>query len=130
MYCEICHKKIRVKKQLYNLFRIETHHICEYCLMNYPLIVNHQIIPTDLSQINWYSLIHEDDDINGIAYMSFLKPFYLDFIRQKDNSIYLYFDHISDKLMIILQSLEFGQIYLVTLYDNINENEKEHTYVI
>ncbi len=128
MFCEICHKKILVQKSVFNLFKIETHHICEYCLDKYPLDIGYQVLPKDLGLIDWYSLIKHQEQLNGIAYMSFLKPFYLDFLKIKDRSIYLYFDQISDKLITILQSLEFSHIYLVTLYDNINA--KEHAYVI
>ncbi len=127
MFCYICHKKIRVKKYLYNLFQLETHHICEYCLEKYPVMVQYQVIPLDYYKVHWYSLLQTDEKLEGMAYMSFLKPFYLDFLKMKDKPIYLYFDQISDKLITILQSLEH-HVYLVTLYDNINA--KEHAYVI
>lgn len=128
MICEICGLKIITKISIYNIFKTEKHHICEKCLQKYPIDVIHQVIPCSYSTIDWFSLIHEQDVLNGLAYMSFLKPFYLNFLEQQRHSIYLYFDVISDKLLNILQSLAFGKIYLVTLYDEIKE--KEHTYVI
>ncbi len=128
MFCYICQKKILVKKTIFNLFVTETHHICEYCLDLYPIYIQYQVIPKDIGVINWYSLIHSDEDLDGIAYMSFLKPLYIDYLKHDKKSIYLYFDVISDKLMLILQSIGFGDIYLVTLYDEIKE--KEHAYVI
>jgi hypothetical protein len=128
MICEICGLKIVSKITLQNIFKIEKHHICEHCLQKYPIHVTHQVLPCEHGIIDWFSLIHEKEALNPIAYMSFLKPFYMHYINQHSHSIYLYFDGISDKLLNILQSLEFDNIYLVTLYDEIKE--KEQTYVI
>lgn len=128
MICEICGLKIVSKITLHNIFKMEKHHICETCLQKYPIHLNHQVLPCERGTIDWFSLIHEKDELNALAYMSFLKPFYINFLNQHSHSIYLYFDVISDKLLNILQSLAFDKIYLVTLYDEIKE--KEHTYVI
>lgn len=128
MICEICRLKINKKRTIFNLFETEIHHICESCLSKHPVDVSYQVIPKDEGIIKWYALLHETTDLNPMAYMSFLKPFYKDYVKNNKDSIYLYFDSISDKLMIILQSLEFKYIYLVTLYDEINE--KEQAYVI
>ncbi|MFA6800801.1 MAG: hypothetical protein WCR19_01680 [Acholeplasmataceae bacterium] len=119
MICEICKLKIKTKKTLFNLFDEETHHICEACFMKYPLYVQYQVIPLDYGLIHWYSLLRTKDDISGLAYMSFLKPFYLDYVKNVNDSIFLYFDKINDRIMTILQSLEYYNIYLVTLYDEI-----------
>ena len=68
--------------------------------------------------IEWYSLISEEIELNAMAYMSFIKPFYIDFLLIKSEAILLYLDVISVKLINILTSLEW-HIYLVTLYDEI-----------
>lgn len=118
MICYICKKKIVTQVRLYNLFKIETHHICDRCLMLYPIDINYQVIPNQSHVIEWYSMISEETVLDPMAYMSFIKPFYIDFLPIKSQAILLYLDVISDKLINILTSLEW-HIYLVTLYDEI-----------
>lgn len=118
MICFICKKKIITQIKLYNLFQKETHHICERCFKLYPIDIQYQVIPNQHHVIEWFSLMSEKIELNPMAYMSFIKPFYINFLHIKSEAILLYLDVISDKLINILTSLEW-HIYLVTLYDEI-----------
>ncbi len=118
MICYICKKKIINEIKLYNIFKKETHHICEQCYSLYPLNISEQVIPTQKFLMYWYTLQTDIETLNPMAYMSFLKPFYIDFLKYRQHAILLYFDQISDKLINILTSIEW-HIYLVTFYDEI-----------
>jgi hypothetical protein len=59
--------------------------------------------------------------INPIAFMSFLKPYYIDFIKHHIGKTLVIFDILDDHTLEILDSLKFGDIYFVSLYENIEK---------
>lgn len=119
MFCEICRKKISVRKHLFNIFKIDTHHICELCYQKYPLIPKRSIIPIKGGVIIWQSLIQTSDDISPLAHMSFYKPYIIDFILNFHSHVLLIDDYLHADLMNIYDIFEFGDIYFITLYDKI-----------
>lgn len=123
MFCEICNKKITTRRNLFNIFKIERHHICEYCYQKYPLIIKRSMIPIDGGEVIWLSLIQTSEHISPLAHMSFYKPFYIEYLRQYKNQIILIFDKISEDWFTLFDKMKLGDIYLLTLYDNIEKKE-------
>lgn len=124
MLCEHCGKKVKTKRNIFNLFEPETHHLCETCYQKFPLIMNYQVIPIEYGQMHHY--IMNAPIANPIAYMSFLKPYYQHFTLQNNNCVFLYFDEISDQDSLILDHLKLGDLYVVSLYENIEKKEKNY----
>ncbi len=126
MLCEICKKEIVKRHTIHSLFKVEKHHICEFCFNKYPLMMKTSVIPIEKGQILWTSMIKTKDTISPIAHMSFMKPFYISFMRRSDKCIFLHFDQLKHKILTILDSLELGDIYLLTLHENIEIEENEY----
>jgi len=53
-----------------------------------------------------------------------IKPYYLDFIKNYPQSIFIYQDYVDESMFDQLDSLKLGDIYLLTLYENIEKGEK------
>ena len=126
MICEICLKEIVVRHTFHSLFRKQIHHICEYCLEKYPLIIKEHVFPIQNHLVYWTSMIQTNDVVSPIAYMSLMKPFYLAYGRFYKKCIYLHFDYLSSTILETLDSLKLGDIYLLTLHENIVEEENEY----
>ncbi len=129
MYCEICHQVIVKRHTIHTLFKNEMHHICDYCFRKYPLIVKKSVLPIESGVMYWTSMIKTPDYVSSTAYMSFMKPFYFDYIKHNNKCLFLHFDRLSSTILSILDSLKLGDIYLLTLYENIDE-EEENEYDI
>lgn len=121
MFCEICKKKITSRRHLFNLFVIQTHHICEYCFQKYPLIIKKSLVPIDGGEMIWASMIQTYDVISPIAHMSFYKPFIIEFMKVYNHCIFLIFDYLSEEIIDMLEKIKLGDIYLLTLYDMIEK---------
>jgi len=124
MLCSICGKKVKTKKTILNLFDDEIHHLCESCYMLHPLCPKSHVIPIDDGVIYHNSMIKGDSQVPGIAFMSFVKPYLAHYLTQYRDCIFLYLDDIKEISFITLDSLKLGNIYLLTLYENIEEGEK------
>jgi hypothetical protein len=119
MFCEICRKKISSRKHLFNIFKINTHHICELCYQKYPLIPKRSMIPIKGGVIIWQSLLQTNDEISPLAHMSFYKPYIIDYLMNFRSHILIINDDLNDDLMSLYDIVEFGDIYFLTLYDKI-----------
>jgi len=121
MLCEICLKHINIRRHIFNVFEIETHHICESCYMKYPTYPKFHVMPI----VDGQMFIHVISDFKHrqppLAYMSFLKTAYIHFIRHFSTTIFLYFDILDDNILELLDSLKLGDIYVTSLYENIVE---------
>ncbi len=124
MLCGLCGKKVKTKKNIHNLFKPEIHHICEKCYMMNPLVPKVSIIPIEQGQIYHHSMIRGDAYLSGLAYMSFIKPYLKHYLSEYKECVFLYYDHVSDITLKILDSLKLGSVYLLTLNENIEEGEK------
>ena len=122
MLCECCFKKIIPKRTIFNLFEIETHHICELCYMKQPMIPHYQVVPIEQGKIMWYNLCKEEV-IYPVAYMSFLKTYVLTFMTYHKKDIFLYTDQLTESLLNILDSLKLGNVFLVSLCEKIDKKE-------
>lgn len=129
MYCEICHQEIVERHTIHTLFKREMHHICDYCFRRYPLHIKQTVLPINEGVIYWTSMIKSNDYISSMAYMSFMKPFYLDYINHYKKCLFLHFDKLSSTILTILDSMKLGDVYLLTLHENIDE-EEENEYDI
>lgn len=119
MFCEICHEKIVIKRDLWHLFNPNVHHICERCYTKYPLYSKTQVYP-----IQGYLMTHTVMSMvkykyQGNCYQSFLAPYIKSFIRNKDNLIFLYFECMDLRVYELLDSLELSNLMVVTLYENM-----------
>lgn len=124
MVCGICGKKVKTKKTILNLFDPEIHHICESCYMMYPLFPKTEVIPIEEGMIFHNSMIRGDSHVSGIAFMSFVKPYLRHYLTKYRDCIFLYLDDLKEISFITLDSLKLGNIYLLTLHENIEEGEK------
>ena len=119
MLCYICHHQFFTKKTLRNLFDDEIHFICERCYQRYPLCPRYQEIPISEAKIYYHLLIERNRGLDPMAYMSFLKPYYMDFLKHHCDEIILYVDTFNEQIFEILDILKLGNIYVVSLYENI-----------
>ena len=121
MLCEICHKKIVMQRHIFNLFDVSIHHICETCYMKYPTYPKFHVIPIEKAQMYVHIISDFNHRVEPLAYMSFIKPAYINYLKHFSNTIILYFDILDDNIMSILDSLELGDLYVTSLYENIEE---------
>ncbi len=126
MLCEICKQEIVKRHTIHTLFRKDIHHICEYCYQQYPLLIKHSVLPIENGRLFWTSMIKTHDYVSSVAYMSFMKPFYITFLNHHQSCIYLYFDRLTTRIFTILDSMKLGDIYLLTLHENIDEEENNY----
>ena len=119
MLCEICKKRVTSNKNIFNLFQVETHHICEYCYQRYPLLTRFEVIPIEKGLLHFYLLSSRYYKVTPTAFMSFLKPYYMDFLKHHQGKVLLIFDILDHNTLVLLDSLKFGDIYIVSLYENI-----------
>ncbi|MBU1093402.1 MAG: hypothetical protein KKH01_02955 [Firmicutes bacterium] len=124
MLCEQCGKKVKTKRNIMNLFDPEIHHICETCYMQNPFVPRHQIIPIEDAIIIHHSMTIGVSHLKGTAYMSMMKPYYIDFVHHYHDYVFIYFDLIDQEVFNELDSLKLGNIYLLSLYENIEKGEK------
>ncbi len=121
MQCEVCRKKVRTNKNIFNLFSVETHHICEYCYQRYPLLMRLDVLPIEEGVLIQHLLSSRYYSIHPTAFMSFLKPYYMDFIKHHQGKTFILFDILDNHTLAMLDSLRFGDIYFVSLYENIEK---------
>ncbi|MBE0700801.1 MAG: hypothetical protein IH571_03850 [Acholeplasmataceae bacterium] len=119
MHCEICHQKVKTKRHFGNLFSCEIHHICEYCFMQYPIIPRYQVIPIQGGLLHHHTLLRCQKHESPRAYMSFLGPYYLDFIKNHQGKTFLYYDELNEMDVYQLDLLELGDLVVLSLYENI-----------
>ena len=125
MLCECCREKIIKNRTIFHLFAVETHHICELCYQKNQLIPTMKVLPIEEYEMIWYNILKEGT-LTPIAYMSFLKSFYKLFLTQYNDYLFLYFDYLSEDYFHILDTLKLGNLFLLTLYENIEKKENNY----
>jgi len=125
MLCESCREKIIKNRSIYQMFTVETHHICESCYQKNQMIPHLQVLPIEDYVIIWYNILKEGT-LTPLAYMSFLKGYYQLFLNQYKDYLFLYFDYLTEEIHLILDSLKLGNIYLLTLYEYIEKKENNY----
>ncbi|MDD4194589.1 MAG: hypothetical protein PHW37_04925 [Acholeplasmataceae bacterium] len=55
----------------------------------------------------------------GVCYQSFMAPYVKTFLKDKHNLIFLYFECMDLQIYELLDSLELGNLFVVTLYENM-----------
>lgn len=126
MYCQVCFKKISSRRHVFNLFKRETHHICERCYLKYPLIPKRSIIPIQNGIVLWQSMIQTSDWVSPIAHMSFYKPYFIDYLKHYPEYIFLIEDLVEENFIKVLDLIRLGNIYLLTLYGKIKIKENDY----
>lgn len=128
MFCEICLKRIKLKRSWHNYFLVNIHHLCERCFRRYPIVLRTAVIPIEKGLLYHHTLFETRRMVSPLAYMSFLKIFYLNFIRHHKQLTYLYFDEFTEADFETLDQLQLGDLYVVTL--NQIKEKKENDYEI
>ena len=117
MLCEVCGLKIIKIRSFHHLFDPEIHHICESCYAKSPIHFTYEVIPIDDGTILWYNLSIENME-KPSAYQSFLASYYLHFIQNQNQDIFLYFDAFTEEIYTLLDTLKLGDVMLLTLCDH------------
>lgn len=117
MYCLECQKLINKVINYKNIFKINIHKICESCFSKYLFIQRFDVIP-----INNYLLYVNtlfDDYKNADAMTSFLKPYYLYYLKNNKSDFIMYFDTINNEIYSILNLLNMSNIFIITLKNQL-----------
>ena len=125
MLCEHCKKKMIIERELTTLFYRETHHICDLCYQKYPLFPSYTTIPIEKGVAHYHTMITRGKRIEPECYQSFLKVYYLDYLKHFRFATFIYEDVMDETLWQSLESFEFGDMYIVTLYENSHEKGEE-----
>lgn len=123
MYCLVCDKLINKVVTIKNIFKTPKDHICEYCFTKHLMINKLDVIPIDDYRL-FVNSIFEDYDL-AEAMMSFLKPYYIYYLKTNKNQIIMYFDTFNKGIYNIIKTTKLSDIYLICLK---NEMEKEKDY--
>jgi len=118
MQCEVCLKQVKTKRNFRNYFSRETHHICEFCYQKHRLSPQYVVIPIEYGLVYLQVLLRKQFQTIPTAHMSFLKPFILQYLKYHRYDTILYFDEVDDSTFKIIDRLEVGNIYVLTLYDH------------
>lgn len=98
----------------------DIHHICDRCYHQYPLYFECIDLPIESHMMTTFVLSKINNKQNPVAYMSYLKPYIIDFIRHRRADILLIFDYLTEEIYTILDTLKLGDIMSVTLYISID----------
>ena len=120
MQCAICLKIIKKSISIDTLLSKELHHICDRCYMQYPLYFDCISLPIESFVMTTFVLSKINTKQNPVAYMSFLKPYVIDFIKHRRRDLLLIFDDLTLDIYTILDTLKLGDIMSVTLYISID----------
>jgi hypothetical protein len=121
MLCELCYQKVKTKRHIYNLFDPEIHHLCEACYQKYPLFPKVSVYPIEHYELRHYLMSSIPYNQNPSAYMSMLQTYYVIFLKHYSSHIFLYFDILEDNHLSLMDSLKLGNLFIVSLYENIEE---------
>lgn len=113
MYCLECGKLINRTINYTNIFKKERHFICEYCFRNYLFLYEVDVLPIDNHLLFLNVLLDNYKDSN--AFMSFLKPYYIYYLKNNLKSIIMYFDVFNDKIYNIINILNLDDLFIITL---------------
>lgn len=120
MQCVICQKTIKISTSIDTLFKKEKHHICERCYHEFPLYFDYLILPIEDYEMTTVVLSKIKTNQNPLAYMSYYKPFIVDYIKHKRTDIILIFDDLTQEIYNILDTLKLGDILVISLYISID----------
>jgi hypothetical protein len=119
MLCRICLKKVRTRRNLNNLLSFETHHICESCYTKFPLLPRFDVIPIEGYVMRYHVMSIRCLNHDPVAYMSFLEGYIRLYMLTYRLDIFLVFDMMDSNTLSLLDSLKLGDLFVVTLYENI-----------
>lgn len=119
MLCRICLKKVRTRRNISNLLTPEIHHICESCYAKYPLLPRFDVIPIEGYVIRYHVMSTRNTNLDPMSYMSFLKSYITMFLVSYPLDILFIFDLMDLNTLSLLDSLKLGNLFVVTLYENI-----------
>jgi len=119
MLCRICLKKVRTKRNLMNLLTPERHHICESCYTKYPLLPRLDVIPVEGYLMRYHVMSTRCLNHDPMAYISFLESYIRLYLKMYSLDILLFFDVMDSQTQSLLDSLKLGNLFVVTLYENI-----------
>lgn len=121
MLCRVCNNLINKDVTIKNIFKPNIDKICNNCFMSNTFIQKLNIIPITDYVIEEHTLFEKE--VNPLALMSFLKPYYMYYLKNKQENIILYFDTVDQLIYNNLQNIKLGNIFLLVL---CNKKQKEN----
>lgn len=121
MLCKVCMKKVRTRRSFHRLFEPEIHHICESCYQKYPLLPRYEVIPIEQSVMHLHVMSKRKYPHDPLAYMSFVSSYVKLHQKHHPHEILIMLDLLDDSILTLLDTLKLGNLFVVTLYENIEE---------
>lgn len=128
MFCLHCQKSLEKVIDINNIFKVSTQHICEACMTQSIVISLKKVIPIDSFLLEYNIIFDKIYERHPEAYMTFLKPYYIYFLKNRSNDIFIYLDTLTLETMKVLDRLKLGNIFLVTLYETKEEIYENRDY--
>ncbi|WP_162140143.1 hypothetical protein [Haploplasma axanthum] len=122
MYCLVCQELINKRITYKNIFKQNIHKICDNCFSR--LIFIQELIVYPINNYLLYLNVLFDKSSNEYALMNFLKPYYIYYLKNREDKIILYFDIYSNVIYDKISKINFGNIYMITL-SKTKENDYE-----
>lgn len=117
IFCLECNNLIIKEITYLNIFKPNIHKICDNCFESNIFIQRLEVIPIK----NYITELHTlfEKKMNTFALMSFLKPYFEYYLKNRHNFIILFFDTLDINIYNIIKNIELGDIYLITLCNKI-----------
>lgn len=113
MICLNCNKPIH-NITFKSIFKESHQTICSNCYSEEIIYFQHETIPISNYEINIHSFLNNVKS-NYICWMSFLKPWYLDYLNNYKEDVLLVFDSFDEDLFLILENINLGNIYIISV---------------
>ena|SRR5690554_273869 len=117
MYCAECKKLINKVINYKNIFKLSKHNICDLCFSKYIFIQSFDVVPINNYLLYLNTLF--DNYKNSDAMASFLKPYYIYYLKNFKDKIIMYFDTIDDDVYSKLNLLNMSDIFIITLKNQL-----------
>lgn len=115
MQCIICKKIIKKGFTIDDIFDQSFHHICRYCYAKHPVLSETIYLPIEDAVMTVESMGLDLDVIDPMAYMSFIAPYLIGFIKFRHHDLVMIFDNLNIEMYTMLDVLKLGRMYAITL---------------
>lgn len=123
MYCLECDKLINKRIVYFNIFKKNIHKVCETCFMTFNINYQYEVLPLNNYLLHLNIIVNDFE--NPYSIMSFLKPYYIYYLKNKLKMLILYFDILDRKMYNLVTKTNISNIYMIVLKNKI---EKRNGY--